>query len=105
MLALTAVNRPCYTRNVAKAIRFTSYARTKFVFLREHGFQLNQDAVLKTILEPEAVSRSHLGRWVAQRQLNDRHLLRVIYEEWPHERLVITFYPARRSRYESTHEV
>ena len=95
----------CYTLTVAKAVRFTSYARAKFIFLREHGFSLTEDDVRRTVLEPETISRTRGNRWVAQRTLSERHLLRAIYEESAHERVVVTFYPARRSRYEPTHDV
>ena len=66
---------------------------------------VEEDAIIRTVLEPEHVSRAHTGRWVAHRGLSDQHILRVIYEELPRERLVITFYPVRRSRYELTHDV
>jgi hypothetical protein len=90
---------------VAKLIRLTPYAKAKFIFLREHGFQLEEEDVRRTVVAPDRVSRARMGRWVAQRGLSERHVLRVIYEESPHERVVVTFYPARRSRYESTHEI
>jgi len=90
---------------VAKLVRLTAYARNKLSFLRAHGFEVEEAAVISTVVEPDHVSHARLGRWVAQRALTERHLLRVIYEEWAHERLVITVYPARRSRYESTHDV
>lgn len=86
-------------------MRFTAYAKSKFIFLREHGFPVDEEWVSRTMQEPEHVSRGQMGRWVAQRRINDEHLLRVIYEEGPHERVVVTFYPARRNRYESAHEV
>ena len=65
---------------MAKPIRFTAYARGKFVFLREHGFRLQEEDVRQTITEPDRVNRVRMGRWVAQRRLDERHLLRVIYE-------------------------
>ena len=86
-----------------KLIRLTSYARAKLVFLREHGFELSEEAVCRTVLKPDQVSQTRKGRWVAQRAISERHLLRVIYEESLHERVVVTCYPARRSRYESPH--
>ena len=86
-------------------VRFTAYAKAKCVFLREHGFSLEERDVKRTVLEPDRVIRTRLGRWIAQRKFDERHLLRVIYEESAQERVVITVYPARRSRYESTHEV
>lgn len=90
---------------MTKPIRLTSYARAKFAFLRAHSFNVAIEDVQRTVLEPDRVSRARMGRWVAQTRVSERHLLRVIYEETPHERVVITFYPARRSRYESPHEV
>ena len=88
-----------------KPIRLTGYARGKFAFLRDHGFPIAEGAVHRTVREPEQVLRGRMGRFVAQCGLDERHLLRVVYEDLLHERLVITFYPARRSRYESPHDV
>jgi len=90
---------------VAKPVRLTAYARSKLSFLRTHGVHVEEADVIETVVEPDHVSRVRLGRWVAQRQMSERHLLRVIYEESLHERLVITVYPARRRRYEPTHDV
>ncbi len=90
---------------MTKPIRFTAYARAKFAFLRRHEFSIAEDDVRRAILHPERVTRGHTGRWVAQRAVDAEHLIRVIYEESPHERIVITFYPARRSRYESAHDL
>lgn len=90
---------------MSKPVCLTAYAKAKLVFLREHGFPIAEETVIRTVREPEHVSRVRLGRWVAQRTLSREHLLRVIYEEQSEERVVITFYPARRSRYEPTHEV
>ena len=86
-------------------MRFTAYAKGKFIFLREHGFQVDEALVARTVQEPAHVSRGQMGRWVAQRRISEEYLLRVIYEEEPHERVVVTFYPARRSRYESAHAI
>ena len=90
---------------MAKPVRLTLYARGKFIFLREHGFRLQEHDVIRTVLEPDRVTRARMDRWVAQRGISERHMLRVVYEESSRERVVITFYPARRSRYEPTHEV
>ncbi len=88
-----------------RPVRLTSYVRSKFVFLREHGFPVQERDVVQTVRHPERVMRARLGRWVAQRALDERHLLRVVYEDVRQVGVVITFYPARRSRYESAHEV
>jgi hypothetical protein len=38
---------------------------------------------------------------IAQRAITDRHVLRVVYREEGDSRVVITFYPGRRMRYET----
>jgi hypothetical protein len=52
--------------------------------------------------KPENVEEGFRGRKVAQRRITQRHVLRVIYEERQKEIMVVTFYPGRRSRYESS---
>src|SRR4030095_11389221 len=42
------------------------------------------------------------GRKVAQRRISEKHVLRVVYDEGQREIRVVTFYPGRRSRYESS---
>ena len=91
--------------HVNKPVHWTAYARGKLVFLREHGFDVPAHEVIRTVLEPDRVVHGHTSRRVAQRVLSDRHLLRVVYEESAHECLIITLSPARRSRYESTHDL
>ena len=86
-------------------MRLTAYAKSKLVFLREHGFPVSEAAVVQTVRQPSGVSRGHGGRWVAQRPVSERHLLRVVYEDTAQEQVVVTIYPARRSRYESPHDV
>ncbi|MBO8183274.1 MAG: DUF4258 domain-containing protein [Archaeoglobus sp.] len=56
--------------------------------------------VIKTLEEPDSVKIGRKGRLIAQRVLDEEHLLRVVYEEKDNEVVVITFYPARRERYE-----
>jgi hypothetical protein len=40
------------------------------------------------------------GRLIAQARISDTHVLRVVYRQEGDERVVITFYPGRRTRYE-----
>jgi hypothetical protein len=40
-------------------------------------------------------------RMIAQRRINERHVLRVIYRQEGEDLVVITFYPGRRERYEA----
>jgi hypothetical protein len=36
----------------------------------------------------------------AQKVISDHHVIRVVFAEYASEILIITFYPARRTRYE-----
>ena len=81
-------------------IRFSEHALLKFQVLREHGFDLSQEVVEEIVRAPSRVSSGYHGRSVAQSPLYEKRLLRVVYEEKAGEIIIITFYPARRARYE-----
>ena len=49
---------------------------------------------------PDRVLRGSKGRLIAQKIYDEKHLIRVIYEVSDEDILVVTFYPARRERYE-----
>ena len=61
---------------------------------------VRKEDVIKTVKEPEKVEKGRKGRMIAQRTIDVEHVLRVVYEEKDNEIVVITFYPARRERYE-----
>ncbi len=81
-------------------IRFTSHARRKFEALRELGLALDERQVLETIQRPTVVKRTWKDRFVATGNLNSTHVLRVVFERENGNITVVTFYPARRTRYE-----
>ena len=81
-------------------IRFSNHALQKFMILKKHNFIVKEEDVIKVIKEPEKVEKGRKGRLIAQRETNMEHVLRVVYEEKDNEIVVITFYPARRKRYE-----
>jgi len=87
---------------VAKKIVYGDHAEEKFEILRRHGFVVSKRQVRATLRKPENVEEGFRGRKVAQRRITQRHVLRVIYEERQKEIMVVTFYPGRRSRYESS---
>jgi hypothetical protein len=86
---------------VAKKIVYGDHAEEKFDILRRHGFVVSKRQVRETVRTPEKVEAGYRGRKVAQRGITDRRVLRVGYEEGPEDIRVVTFYPGRRSRYES----
>jgi hypothetical protein len=82
-------------------VDYTRHARAKFEMLKRHGFEIRPDQVEETVLRPEAVTPQPGGRLLAQKRLTERHVLRVVYREEGDVRVVITFYPGRRERYET----
>jgi Txe/YoeB family toxin of Txe-Axe toxin-antitoxin module len=88
--------------DVAKKIGYGSHAEEKFEILRRHGFVVSKRQVRETLQRPEKTEEGFRGRNVAQRRISEKHVLRVVYEEGQREIRVVTCYPGRRSRYESS---
>lgn len=83
-----------------KEIKFSSHARIKVDVLKDHGIVLTEDFIKEVVTFPEKTDTGYKGRKIAQKRMDDRHVLRVVYEDKAEEVLVITLYPARRYRYE-----
>lgn len=82
-------------------IVFTYHALEKFSVLRRHNYKIDEENVLKAVKGPDKVTPGKKARLIAQKALDEEHLLRVIYEVKGKEIVIITFYPARRERYEN----
>lgn len=83
-----------------KQLRFSEHATSKLEILRRHGFAIDQQLVQQVVTEPDEISKGYGERKIAQKTISPTHLLRVVYEESEEAIVVITFYPARRKRYE-----
>lgn len=83
-----------------KSISYSKHAEYKFEVLTEHGFRVSKDQVRDTIEFPDRTEQGRKSRKVMQKTLDEEHVLRVVVEERELEFVVITFYPARRERYE-----
>ena len=83
-----------------KKIKLSLHCIEKLDLLKKHGFNTNEENIIETILNPESTKLGKENRKINQKILDENHLLRVIYEEYEDEILIITVYPARRSRYE-----
>ncbi len=82
-------------------IEYTAHAQGKFEILKRHGFEVTPDQVEETVLSPDQVIPQPGGRFIAQKGITAQHVLRVVYREEGETRVVITFYPGRRERYEA----
>jgi len=81
-------------------IIFTKHAHLKFEILEEHGFKVTKRQIEDAINNPENVTMAKKGRLIAQRAISETHVIRVVYQKDGDIMRVITFYPARRGRYE-----
>jgi hypothetical protein len=82
-------------------IVFSLHALQKFDILRRHGIEVSQARVSEIVISPEQTDHDSLGNPIAQGRLDDTHVLRVVYRIQENKRIVITFYPGRRERYEN----
>jgi hypothetical protein len=81
------------------AIRFTEHANEKLKILRRHGTRLTRKSVEDTVRRPDRVVQGLGERQIAERSLDETHVLRVVFIRQGANLLVITMYPARRGRY------
>ena len=81
------------------SIRYTRHAQQKFYVLERHGFPISAEQVEHAVTIPDRVFPEG-GKLIAQARISETHVLRVVYREEGDERVVITFYPGRRARYE-----
>ena len=83
-----------------REIRLSEHARKKIELLASRNIEVSEQFVIETIQSPTKVESIEEGKMVAQRPLNDRLVLRVVYREFDAFVLAITVYPGRKSRYE-----
>jgi len=83
-----------------RRVEFTDHATRKFEVLRRLGFSVSMRQVVRVVDSPERVDVGWKGRFIASAKLNREYVLRVVYEKVGDRKLVVTFYPARRERYE-----
>lgn len=82
-------------------IIFTDHARIKFEILKRHGFEVSEKQVRDIIEKPDTKSKGRRDRFIVQGSVDATHVIRVIFEIESNTIKIITFYPARRERYEN----
>ncbi len=80
-------------------IIYGKHAREKLSILKAHGLNITEELVADTLLHADEVVVGLRGRLIAQKVLNERHVLRVVYVKEENQIRVVTVYPARRERY------
>jgi len=79
-----------------KKVDFTNHARLKIDLLKKHGVEIEEDFIRKTVIEPDNIEKGYKGRLIAQKELDEGHVLRVVYEEEADKFIIITLYPGRK---------
>ena len=85
------------------AIRFSEHAKSKMEVLKRHGVKIDKKFIEQTVIEPEKLEPGYKDRMIAQKKLDEFHVLRVVYEKGTNnDILIITFYPGRSKRYDKS---
>lgn len=72
--------------------------------LKALGWNITETKIKQTILKPKWKGVSKFNQETAISLLDERHILRIIFERQSDIIRVITIHPARRGTYESTKE-
>jgi hypothetical protein len=83
-----------------KRIVFAGHAETKFAILKDHGFTVSRATVESAVRNPDKIVVGYRGRTIAQKVIDETHVIRVVFEESADMTRIVTFYPGRRKRYE-----
>ncbi|TAL70794.1 MAG: DUF4258 domain-containing protein [Bacteroidetes bacterium] len=83
-----------------KIVNFSLHSLLKFSILRRHGFNISEKEINDCIQYPDNLSSGFNNRKIAQKIIDEKHSIRVIFEETENEIIIITFYPVRSGRYE-----
>ena len=83
-----------------RPIRITNHALDKLREERERGFEVDQQLAIEILLSPNQVLPARDERMFAQSPIDERHLLRVLFEEEPEGLVIITVYVGSRRQYE-----
>lgn len=69
-----------------KKIEFSSHSLLKIEILKSHGFNISKETVENIARFPDIIEEGYKGRLVAQRGIDDSHVVRVVYETRPEEK-------------------
>jgi len=80
-------------------IIFSKHAEWKFEVLRRHSIIVEEKTVKDVVIKPDRLYKGQKETMIAQKVLDEEHLIRVVYTKKDNDIRVITFYPVRRERY------
>lgn len=72
----------------------------KFPILAKHNFQVSEETVIDVVNKPDHEDKtSDQPNVIASKELDESHILRVVYRKDGAIIRIITFYPAEKGRY------
>ena len=81
------------------AVELSEHAVQKLKILRRHRVRVSRKLVEDAVSKPDRVVPGAGGRQIAERSLDEDHVVRVVFIRKGGYVRVITTYPARRGRY------
>jgi len=85
---------------ILKEIVFSDHAEDKFLILRQHGLMITKNTVSDAVKNPDIILPGYRSRKIAQKVIDENHVIRVVFEEFSDKIKIITFYHGKRKRYE-----
>ena len=83
-------------------IYFTKHAKEKFEALKRYKFEVSKAQVEQAVKYPDLIDDSRLPLFIAQRNIDKQHVLRVVYKKEQKDLIkIITFYPGRVKQYDN----
>jgi hypothetical protein len=83
-----------------KEIRFSDHAKLKINLLCDRSVAVSEAFTIEVVRSPDQLEIAEEDKLIAQKRLNEKLVLRVVYREYESFILIITLYPGMRSRYE-----
>lgn len=80
-------------------VRLSEHAKRKIETLKNHEVKVTEESVVEAVNSPDRVLTGLGGRQIAERRLDEGHVLRVVFINEGETRRVITLYPSRKGRY------
>lgn len=96
-LALEASGATLESSNLSPStmiMHFTKYANDKFDILKRHGFVVSKSQVEDALKNPDIVDESRAPLCFAQKSIDEKRVLKVVYKKEAGVIKIITFYPS-----------
>ena len=68
--------------------------------MRKHKIFIDGKFIENAVVNPDNIESGYKERLIAQKILDEEHVIRVVYEESKDNLRIITMYPGRKKRYE-----